>query len=105
MSHLRRIASGVFNISDCVSLEVFKEKVESNTLTLLTLEQAMADFPRVVVDSWVEKLVRNGVQLYPKQVNHVSVSPVALFSQSGQCLAVYEKHPTNDVYRSMRGFF
>ena len=65
MSHLRRIASGVFNISDCLSLEAFKEKAESNTLTLLTLEQAMADFPSVVVDSWVEKLVRNGVQLYP----------------------------------------
>ena len=105
MSHLRRIASGVFNISDCLSLEAFKEKAESNTLTLLTLEQAMADFPSVVVDSWVEKLVRNGVQLYPKQVNHVTVSPVALYCQSGQCLAVYEKHPTNDVYRSMRGFF
>lgn len=80
MSHLRRIASGVFNISDCLSLEAFKEKAESNTLTLLTLEQAMADFPSVVVDSWVEKLVRNGVQLYPKQVNHVTVSPVALLS-------------------------
>ena len=105
MSHLRRIASGVFNISDCLSLEAFKEKAESNTLTLLTLEQAMADFPSVVVDSWVEKLVRNGVQLYPKQVNQVTVSPVALYCQSGQCLAVYEKHPTNDVYRSMRGFF
>ena len=105
MSHLRRIASGVFNISDCLSLEAFKEKAESNTLTLLTLEQAMVDFPSVVVDSWVEKLVRNGVQLYPKQVNHVTVSPVVLYSQSGQCLAVYEKHPTNDVYRSMRGFF
>ena len=105
MSHLRRIASGVFNISDCLSLEAFKEKAESNTLTLLTLEQAMADFPSVVVDSWVEKLVLNGVQLYPKQVNHVTVSPVALYCQSGQCLAVYEKHPTNDVYRSMRGFF
>ena len=50
MSHLRRIASGVFNISDCLSLEAFKEKAESNTLTLLTLEQAMADFPSVVVD-------------------------------------------------------
>lgn len=105
MSHLRRIASGVFNISDCVSIDAFKEKAESNTLTLLTLEQAMADFPSVIVDSWVEKLVRNGVQLYPKQVNHTSVSPIALFSQSGHCLAVYEKHPTQEVYRSMRGFF
>ena len=104
MSHLRRIASGVFNISDCLTMEAFKENVENNTLKLLTLEEAMADFPSVVVDSWVEKLVRNGVQLYPKQVNDIEISPVALYSQSGQCLAVYEKHPTNDVYRSMRGF-
>ena len=79
--------------------------MEQETLTLLTLEEAMADFPSVIVDSWVEKLVRNGVQLYPKQVNHTKHSPVALFNQNGQCLAVYEKHPTNDIYRSMRGFF
>lgn len=105
MSHLRRIASGVFKISDCLTIDAFKEKVEQETLTLLTLEEAMADFPSVIVDSWVEKLVRNGVQLYPKQVNHTKHSPVALFNQNGQCLAVYEKHPTNDIYRSMRGFF
>ncbi|MDE5978348.1 MAG: tRNA pseudouridine(55) synthase TruB [Turicibacter sp.] len=104
MSYLRRIASGVFNISDCLTLEDFKEKAEDQSLQLLTLEQAMADFPSVVVDSWVEKLVRNGVKLNPKQVNGSEISPVALFSRSGQCLAVYEKHPNQEVYRSVRGF-
>lgn len=105
MSHLRRIASGVFNISDCVTIDQFKQKVEEQTLTLLTLEEAMADYPSVTVDSWVEKLVRNGVQLYPNQVLNIADSPFAIYNQEGQCLAVYEKHPTEDLMKSVRGFF
>ncbi|MTL35004.1 tRNA pseudouridine(55) synthase TruB, partial [Turicibacter sanguinis] len=64
MSHLRRIASGVFKISDCLSIDQLKEKVEHQSLSLLTIEQAFEDFPKVTVDHWVEKLVRNGVQLH-----------------------------------------
>lgn len=105
MSHLRRIASGVFNISDCVTIDQLKQKVEEQTLTLLTLEEAMADYPSVTVDSWVEKLVRNGVQLYPNQVSNIVDSPFAIYNQEGQCLAVYEKHPTEDLMKSVRGFF
>lgn len=105
MSHLRRIASGVFNISDCVTIDQFKQKVEEQTLTLLTLEEAMADYPSVTVDSWVEKLVRNGVQLYPNQVSNIADSPFAIYNQEGQCLAVYEKHSTEELMKSVRGFF
>lgn len=105
MSNLRRIASGVFNISDCVTIDQFKQKVEEQTLTLLTLEEAMVDYPSVTVDSWVEKLVRNGVQLYPNQVSNIPDSPFAIYNQDGQCLAVYEKHPTEDLMKSVRGFF
>lgn len=105
MSHLRRTASGVFNISDCVTIDQFKQKVEEQTLTLLTLEEAMADYPSVTVDSWVEKLVRNGVQLYPNQVSNIADSPFAIYNQEGQCLAVYEKHSTEELMKSVRGFF
>lgn len=105
MSHLRRIASGVFHISDCLNLEAFKQRAQEQTLTLLTIEQALADYPSVTVNDWVEKLVRNGVQLYPDQVSNISVSPFAIYNQAGQCLAVYEKHPTQDLMKSVRGFF
>lgn len=105
MSYLRRIASGPFVIEDCLTLETFKQQAEAGTLSLMTLEQAMSAFPSVTVDAWVEKLVRNGVQLHHEQVKLTSHSPVALFSCNGQCLAVYEKHPTREVYRSVRGFF
>lgn len=105
MSHLRRIASGVFNISDCLSIEQLKEAVENQTLNLLTIEQSFANFEQVTVDAWVEKLVRNGVQLHPEQVGNIEASQFAIFSQSGQCLAVYEKHESKPVMRSVRGFF
>ena len=105
MSYLRRTASGPFVIEDCLTLETFKQQAEAGTLSLMTLEQAMSAFSSVTVDAWVEKLVRNGVQLHHEQVKLTSHSPVALFSRNGQCLAVYEKHPTREVYRSVRGFF
>lgn len=105
MSHLRRIASGVFNITECMSIEQLKQKVEDQTLTLLTIEQAFADFPKVIVDEWVEKLVRNGVQLNPEQVANIKAPQFAIFTQAGQCLAVYEQHETKPVMRSVRGFF
>ena len=105
MSHLRRIASGVFKISDCLSIDQLKEKVEHQSLSLLTIEQAFEDFPKVTVDHWVEKLVRNGVQLHPEQVGNIETPQFAIFSQSGQCLAVYEKHESKPVMKSVRGFF
>ena len=105
MSHLRRIASGVFKISDCLSINQLKEKVEHQSLSLLTIEQAFEDFPKVTVDHWVEKLVRNGVQLHPEQVGNIETPQFAIFSQSGQCLAVYEKHESKPVMKSVRGFF
>lgn len=105
MSYLRRTASGPFVIEKCLTMEDFKQQAEHGTLSLMTLEEAMAAFPSVTVDAWVEKLVRNGVQLHHEQVKQTPHSPVALFSRKGQCLAVYEKHPTREVYRSVRGFF
>lgn len=105
MSYLRRVASGSFKIESCLTMEEFKQRAEQGTLTLMSVEEAMSAFPSVTVDAWVEKLVRNGVQLHHDQVKQTASSPVALFSRDGKCLAVYEKHPTREVYRSVRGFF
>lgn len=105
MSYLRRVASGPFKIESCLTMEEFKQRAEQGTLTLMSIEEAMSAFPSVTVDAWVEKLVRNGVQLHHDQVKQTASSPVALFSRDGKCLAVYEKHPTREVYRSVRGFF
>ncbi len=105
MSYLRRVASGPFKIESCLTMEEFKQRAEQGTLTLMSIEEAMSAFPSVTVDAWVEKLVRNGVQLHHEQVKQTAYSPVALFSRDGKCLAVYEKHPTREVYRSVRGFF
>lgn len=105
MSYLRRVASGPFKIESCLTMEEFKQRAEQGTLTLMSIEEAMSAFPSVTVDAWVEKLVRNGVQLHHDQVKQTASSPVASFSRDGKCLAVYEKHPTREVYRSVRGFF
>ena len=50
------------------------------------------------VDSWVENYTKWRT-IISKQVNHVQFRALYVKWTS---LAVYEKHPTNDVYRSMR---
>lgn len=104
MSDLRRIASGTFEISNCVTFEKLEEQIQMNQLDLLSIEEALKDYPKIYVDSWVEKLVRNGVGLNPDQVGEqTGAHPFAIYSASGSCLAVYEKHPTKAGYRSLRG--
>lgn len=105
MSKLRRVASGVFKIGDCLSLEELERQAAAGRVPLMSLEAAMADLPRAQASAWVEKLVRNGVQLNLDQLDTGETGPVAVYSESGQCLAVYEKHPEKPVYRSVRGFY
>ena len=105
MSHLRRIASGSFLIGSCISIEELKAQAEQGNVKMHSIEEALVDFPSVEVDERTEKLVRNGVQLYPNQVNCMQISPFAIKNLQGECLAIYEKHPTTDMYRSVRGLF
>ncbi|MGL4374147.1 MAG: tRNA pseudouridine(55) synthase TruB, partial [Turicibacter sp.] len=105
MSHLRRIASGVFTIPDCVTIEELKASVDNQTLKLMTIENALAEFPSITVDEKVERLVRNGVQLYPSQVSFMQEPQFMILSSAGDCLAIYEKHPSADLYKSVRGLF
>ncbi len=105
MSHLRRTQSGIFKISDCLSFEALEAAVSEGNVPMLSVEQALGGMPSVVVDERTEGFVRNGVKLYPKQVNNMTTSPFVILNEAGQCLAIYELDDQTQQYKSVRGLW
>ena len=102
MSDLKRIASGHFKVDDCVTFE----QIEAGDFKLLTISEALADFPTVTVDNWVEKLVKNGVKLREVQiVPSMKTEMFLIKNEADQPLAIYEWHEEREGYVSIRGLW
>jgi tRNA pseudouridine55 synthase len=94
MSDLQRIASGHFKLEDCVSLQEIEERVAQGTMdeVLLSIEEALRDFPKIIVNEENAEKVKNGGFLYN---NNRNAPYFTVFDESGHCLAIYEVHPKN----------
>lgn len=103
MSDLTRIASGNFKLTDCVT---FKD-IEKDDFDLLTIDVALADFPTVKVDTWIEKLIRNGVKLREEQISPPMKDGKFLIksAQDGSPLSIHEWSEERQGYISVRGLF
>ncbi|WP_246939819.1 tRNA pseudouridine(55) synthase TruB [Bacillus pinisoli] len=95
MSHLIRTASGPFQIEECLTFEQIEKAVETNSIQslLIPMERALNHLPNLQIDDKVAIKVKNGAVLEMTTVllehDHVLIT-----DQSGQALAIYEKHPT-----------
>ncbi len=58
---LRRLRCGFFPIADCTSLDVLKQHVGEVPPGLLSLDQALANYPAVTLDAQAEKALKCGV--------------------------------------------
>ncbi|MCL2560016.1 MAG: tRNA pseudouridine(55) synthase TruB [Turicibacter sp.] len=102
MSDLQRIASGQFKLDDCVTLE----QIEAGDFRLLTISEALTDFPTVTVDNWVEQLVRNGVKLRDEQISPPMKSGMFLIkSTTGTPLSIHKWNEEREGYTSIRGLW
>jgi len=102
MSDLTRVASGSFKLENCVTLE----QVEAGEFQLLSIGEALTNFPTVRVDHWVEKLIRNGVKLRPEQITPAMKEGLFLTcNQAGIPLAIYEWSEAKGEYVSVRGLW
>lgn len=93
MSSLDRVTSGSFDISQCYTLE----QIENNEFEVLTLEEAMADFPSITIND--EKLVFHG-----KTINSPALGQVAIKNSDGKILAIYEQIGNNTL-KNVRGLW
>ena len=56
MSKLKRTQQGKFNIEDCFSIN----DIENNSYNLISIEEALSNFKKIVVDSYLEERIKNG---------------------------------------------
>lgn len=94
MSKLERVQSGPFSIEQCVTFEEVAKSIEKGELEslLYSLNDGLAGFEKVVVDDELAKKVMHGSVLaaFP----NVNEKRFAIYNQVGECLAIYQKHPT-----------
>ena len=102
MSDLTRITSGNFKLEKCVTFE----EIEAGNFTLLTISEALSDFPTITVDNWVEKLVRNGVKLREAQIQPpMKESQFLIKSGDNSPLSIHEWSEERQGYISVRGLW
>ncbi|MFX3624664.1 MAG: tRNA pseudouridine(55) synthase TruB [Ectobacillus sp.] len=92
MSDLIRTASGQFTIEDCITLEELEERVQSGTVEeiLRSVEEALHEFPQIIVDKDQAEKVKNGAFLLNKANREGFVT---VFDENKHCLAIYEPNP------------
>ncbi|MBK8334043.1 MAG: tRNA pseudouridine(55) synthase TruB [Acidimicrobiaceae bacterium] len=83
LRNLRRTAVGSFTVA---------EAAPPDAVQLLTLPQAMRDYPQVAVDAELAGLVGNGRVLDRAQAGFQGDGPWAVLGPGGELLAMYEAH-------------
>ncbi|HQY15449.1 MAG TPA: tRNA pseudouridine(55) synthase TruB [Ilumatobacteraceae bacterium] len=83
LRNLRRTAVGSFTVA---------ESAPPDAVQLLTLPQAMRDYPQVAVDAELAGLVGNGRVLDRAQAGFQGDGPWAVLGPDGELLAMYEAH-------------
>ena len=85
VKELRRISTGGFNIDKAISID------EINETKLITIEEFF-DFPKVIVDDYIAKLVKNGVELDERQT---TISGNFYVCDKFGIIAIYEEKENN----------
>ncbi len=90
LKNLRRTHIGSFSLADAVVLPP-RDVEPDQRLTLLSGADALRDYPSLVVDAYIERLVGNGVVLHAEQLGEPQTSPLVVVAADGTLLALYEQ--------------
>lgn len=93
MAALIRSKSGIFSIEDAYTLK----QIENGEFKLLTIEQALSNYPKLVVDD--ENIVFHGKKI-KSDIDH----QVAIYNQNNQILAIYGPDG-NGYLKNIRGLW
>ena len=96
MSSLVRTASGNFNKSHCLTLQEVQEALEEGVLdnNILPIKHALAKWPSEEMDESLKKWIANGAVLELDPL--LNTNDKVVFTEEGQPVAVYIKHPTKN---------
>lgn len=95
MSELVRIQSASLTLDDCLTFEEIEERVEKGTMAevLRPMEAALSHLPKFQISDKVAEKVKNGAVLTIPDHLHNTKGPIAVETEAGLVLAIYEHHP------------
>ncbi len=96
MSSLRRTKQGNITIEESYTLD----DILNDKYTSLSFEELLKDYPSVVVDSYLEKKIRNGRPLE----NRYNYDKFIYLNESGKVLAIYETTPDKKEVKPYKVF-
>lgn len=87
MSSLVRTKQGDFKIKDAYTLN----DINNNNFSILSIEDVLSNYPKIIMDKTLEKKVVNGCRLD----NHYNIKDMVLFkNQENNLVAIYKKEGT-----------
>lgn len=87
MSSLVRTKQGDFKIKDAYTLN----DINNNNFSILSIEDVLSNYPKIIMDKTLEKKVVNGCRLD----NHYNIKDMVLFkNQENNLVAIYKKEET-----------
>ena len=87
MSGLVRTKQGDFKIKDAYTLN----DINNNNFSILSIEDVLSNYPKIIMDKTLEKKVVNGCRLD----NHYNIKDMVLFkNQNNNLVAIYKKEGT-----------
>ena len=87
MSSLVRTKQGDFKIKDAYTLN----DINNNNFSILSIEDVLSNYPKIIMDKTLEKKVVNGCKLD----NHYNIKDMVLFkNQENNLVAIYKKEGT-----------
>ncbi|MFF2876871.1 tRNA pseudouridine(55) synthase TruB [Gottfriedia sp. NPDC057991] len=106
MSYLTRTKAGAFTIDDCVTFAELEENANDFTLdrVMLSMEQALNEYPRLNVTAEEEVRVFNG-GFFPNTMNCKEGEYIAVYNENNRIIAMYTPNPKNiNVIKPTRVF-
>lgn len=77
MTMLNRCATSVFNQENSINIENLTEKNIENHL--ITIEEALKDFPKITIENSFTKLLINGVNVFDKRLTNEKIEKSILY--------------------------
>ncbi|WP_088012917.1 tRNA pseudouridine(55) synthase TruB [Gottfriedia acidiceleris] len=98
MSYLTRTKAGAFTIDDCVTFAELEENANDSTLdrVMLSMEQALNEYPRLDVNAEEEIRVFNG-GFFPNSMNCKEGEYIAVYNENNRIIAMYTPNPKNNT--------
>ncbi len=95
---LHRTMAGSFKIDNSFTLK----EIEEGNFKILSLNEALSKMETMIINDEIRHHVNNGMAISLKQFHKVALTKI--LDESGELLAIYDKHPTEPKMKALNVF-